>query len=118
MAKQSAGGSRGVLGEIESRLAQVERELEGHKELLAERERLVRARAAMTGEPNVKQITQEDVAAFLAEHPGAKAGEIAEGLGVSSGRVSAHLFRGKHDRFISRKGSWYVREEPTKGRGR
>lgn len=117
MAKQSAG-SRGVLGEIESRLAAVERELAGHKELLAERERLVRARAAMTGEPNVKQITQDDVAGFLTEHPGAKTGEIAEGLGVSTGRVSAHLFRGKHDRFISRKGSWYVREQPSKGRGR
>ncbi len=117
MARQSSG-SRGVLGEIESRLAQVERELEGHKELMAERERLVRARAAMSGEPNVKQITHEDVARFLTEHPGAKTGEIAEGLGVSTGRVSAHLFRGKHDRFISRKGSWYVREQPNKGRRR
>ena len=117
MAKQSSGGSRGVLGEIDSRLAQVERELKGHTELLAERERLIRARAAMTGEPAVKQISVEDVTAFLVEHPGARAGEIAEGLGVSSGRVSAHLFRGKRDRFISRQGGWYVRE-PAGGDGR
>jgi len=114
MAKQASGGSRGVLGEIDRRLAEVERELEGHRELLAERERLVKARAAMAGEPAARQISQEDVATFLMEHPGARAGAIAEGLGVSSGRVSAHLFRGKRDRFINRAGGWYVRE-PTSG---
>ena len=109
MARQSSGGSRGVLGEIDRRLAEVEQQLESHKTLLAERERLVRARAAMTGESAVKQVSQEEVAQFLAEHPGARAGEIAEGLGVSSGRVSAHLFRGKHDRFVNRGGGWYLR---------
>ena len=79
MAKQSSGGSRGVLGEIDSRLAQVERELEGHTELLAERERLIRARAAMTGEPAVKQISVEDVTAFLVEHPGHGRGRSPRG---------------------------------------
>ncbi len=58
----------------------------------------------MTGESAVKQVSQEEVAQFLAEHPGARAGEIAEGLGVSSGRVSAHLFKGKNDRFVNRGG--------------
>lgn len=59
MAEQASGGSRGVLGEIDRRLVQVERELEGHRELLAERERLLRARAAMSGEPAVQQISKK-----------------------------------------------------------
>jgi CRP-like cAMP-binding protein len=99
-----------VIAEIDRRLEQVERGLEGHRALLAERDRLNKARAALTGEANADQISQDDVAAYLAEHGGSRPGDIAAHFGVSSGRVSAHLFRGKSSRFVSRGGEWYVRE--------
>jgi hypothetical protein len=47
---------------------------------------------------------------YLGEHPGSRAGEIAEGLGVPLARVSSHLYRGKHTRFVSRPDGWHLRE--------
>jgi CRP-like cAMP-binding protein len=116
--EQQSGATRGVLAEIDRRLGQIEAELEGHRALLAERDRLLRARATLLGEPPVAQVSQEDVASYLAEHPGARPGDVAKALGVSSGTVSAHLFRGKQSRFVSRGGDWYVREQTRRGRGR
>ena len=110
--KRSApsGASRGVVAEIDKRLDQVERQLEGHRALLSERDRLRKARSALTGEDSSGQISQDDVAGYLVEHPGSRPGDIAKHFGVSSGRVSAHLFRGKSTRFLSRGGEWYMRE--------
>ncbi len=113
MARASRGvgrASRGVVAEIDERLKSLDEQLAAHEELLAERERLRIARATVLGESPAGQITQDQVAAFLAEHPGAKPGEIAKALGVSPGRVSAHLYRAKTTRFISRSDGWYLRE--------
>jgi hypothetical protein len=116
--------SRGVVADIEKKLAVLDGELARYEELLSERERLRAARSALLGEiPQVAdRITQEDVAAYLGEHPGSRAGEIAEGLGVPLARVSSHLYRGKHTRFVSRPDGWHLRESaegsPTKGRQR
>jgi DNA-directed RNA polymerase specialized sigma24 family protein len=112
----AAGASRGVVAEIDARLEQLDEQLQGHEQLLAERDRLRRARATLTGESPLGQITKDDVAAYLAEHPGARPGEIANALGVASGTVSAHLFRGKRARFVSRGGEWFLREQPKRGR--
>jgi hypothetical protein len=108
---------RGVLAEIDRRLEQIEAALEGHRALIAERDRLLRAKGTLLGKPSAGQISREDVAGYLVEHPGSRPGEIAEALGVASGTVSAHLFRGKRSRFVSRGGEWYVREQPKRGRG-
>lgn len=107
--------SRGVIAEIDERLKDLNQQLAAHEELLAERERLRAARATLLGESPTGQISQDDVAAYLAEHPGSKAGAIATALGVSPGRVSAHLFRAKTTRFVSRNGGWYLRQTPTRG---
>jgi DNA-directed RNA polymerase specialized sigma24 family protein len=112
-----AGPSRGVLREIDARLSQLDEQLAAHDELLAERDRLRKARATLTGESSTARISTEQVAAYLAEHPGAKPGDIAKALGVASGTVSAHLFRGKGTHFVSRGGSWYLREARSQ-RGR
>jgi DNA-binding transcriptional ArsR family regulator len=69
----------------------------------------------LTGETPGGRISQDAVASYLAEHPGSKPGEIARALGVVAGTVSAHLARGKGTRFLSRGGSWYVREQPKRG---
>jgi hypothetical protein len=102
--------SRSVVAEIDERLKSLDEQLARHEELLSERERLRAARATILGEGPAGQISQDDVAAFLAEHPGSRPRQIAAALGVTAGRVSAHLFRGKDSRFVSRSDGWYLRE--------
>lgn len=106
------GRTAKVIAGIDERLADLNRELASHDELLAERERLRAARATLLGESPVGQITQDQVAAYLVEHPGSRPGQVAEALGVSPGRVSAHLYRAKTTRFVSRPDGWYLREPP------
>jgi DNA-binding transcriptional ArsR family regulator len=105
-----------VIAGIDERLEDLNRELASHEELLKERERLRAARATLLGESPVGQITQDDVAAYLAEHPGSRPGEIAKALGVTQGRVSAHLYRAKTTRFVSRSDGWHLREKPGKSK--
>jgi hypothetical protein len=108
--------ARGSVAEIDDRLRSLDEQLAVHDELVRERERLRAARATLLGEGPSGQISQDDVAGFLDEHPGSRPGQIAQALGVSSGRVSAHLFRGKTTRFVSRSDGWYLRE-PSGGEG-
>jgi hypothetical protein len=114
--------SRGVVAEIDRKLAALEGELVRCQELLSERERLQAARSALLGEPHTPgQITQGDVAEYLAGHPGSRAGEIAKALGVPLARVSSHLYRGKHTRFVNRPDGWHLRdsdEHDSKAGGR
>lgn len=110
-----AGASRGVMAEIDARLAELDDQLSAHEQLVQERERLRAARATLRGESPLGRISQEDVATYVTEHPGARPGEIAKALGVTTNRVSAHLFRGKGSRFVSRRDGWYVREAPKRG---
>ncbi len=109
------GASRGVVAEIDERLKSLDAELAAHDELVAERQRLIAARATLLGESPTGQITQDQVADFLAEHPGSRPRQIAQALGVSSGRVSAHLYRAKTTRFVSRSDGWYLREGSASG---
>jgi hypothetical protein len=103
--------SRGVVAEIDRKLAALDDELARYQQLLSERERLRAARSALLGESQTPgQITQGDVAEYLAGHPGSRAGEIAKGLGVPLARVSSHLYRGKHTRFVNRPDGWRLRE--------
>lgn len=53
------------------------------------------------------ETTRRGVFEYLARNPGSSAGEIAGGLGVGQGAVSAHLYRGKGRLFTSRDGRWY-----------
>ena len=110
--------SRGVVAEIDLKLAALDGELARYQELLSERERLQAARSALLGEPRTPgQITQGDVAEYLAGHPGSRAGEIAKALGVPLARVSSHLYRGKQTRFVSRPDGWHLRESDERASG-
>lgn len=104
--------SRGVVAEIDERLKTLEQELSSHEQLLAERERLRAARATLLGQTPTGLVSQDDIAGYLAEHPGSKPRDIAAALGVSAGRVSAHLYRAKTTRFISRQDGWHLRKPP------
>lgn len=105
-------GARAVVREIDQELERVNRGLGGYEELLRERDRLLAARAALTGTPARSargRISQDDVAAFLVEHPGSWPAEIAEALGVPVTNVSAHLYRGKSTRFERGPSGWSVK---------
>lgn len=89
--------------------SQLDREIE---QVEAEHSRLVSARAALEGEAVVptqkrKRFSQDEVAAYLAEHPASSYTEVAEGLGASAVNVAAHLSRGqKAGRFRNEDGKW------------
>jgi hypothetical protein len=101
------------VAQIDEQLEQVNRELRSYEELLAERDRLVSARRALLGE-ETPRITQDDVADYLREHPGSRAKQIADHFGVALTSVSAHLYRGKTTRFVSRPDGWHLRPEKQK----
>jgi DNA-binding MarR family transcriptional regulator len=100
---------RGVLREIDAELRRVERRLAPYQRLQAERERLLAAKAALTGEGPAARVSQEQVAEYLREHPGSLPAQIASALQVPVTNVSAHLYRGKRDRFERRKDGWHVK---------
>jgi hypothetical protein len=102
--------------EIDQELERVDKGLLGYEGLLRERERLLAARAALSGaapgKPTARTRTsQDDVAAHLAEHPDSWPAEIAAALGVPVTNVSAHLYRGKCTRFERGVAGWRVRSE-------
>jgi hypothetical protein len=104
-------GARGVIRGIDSELDRVEGKLSGYRELVAERDRLLAARAALTGQgarrPSEKgRVSQDEVAAYLADHPGSLPAQIAAALGVPVTNVSAHLYRGKGSRFLRGGSGW------------
>src|ERR1700722_9000069 len=102
---RTAKGSRSVLAQLDGRLAELDRELERAGELMAERRRLLAARAVLTGErvpvggSLVRRVTQDEIAAYLMKHPGSRAAGIARDLGVPLTNISQHLHRGRETRF-------------------
>ena len=82
---------------------QIDREI---RELDDERARLVAARTALD-KNRPRRFSQDDVAAYLAEHPGSTYTAIASDLGASPTNVAAHLKRGKAaGRFQNTDGKW------------
>jgi hypothetical protein len=105
--------ARGVLREIDEQLNRLDNE---ERALGDERQRLLAARVALTGKAGGgpargKRITQDDIAAFLAEHPGALPAQIAETLEVPVTNVSTHLYRAKGERFERREDGWHLLSE-------
>lgn len=112
--KRTDAGSRAVLVQLERRLSEVDDELAKTNELMAERRRLLAARAALTGErapasPLVRRVTQDELAAYLVAHPGARAAQIARDMGVALTNISQHLHRGRETRFERREDGWHCR---------
>ena len=115
MAKPKGRGESGALGvvrEIDAQLQRIDQGLSDYEPLLRERERLLAARAAITGERPASataRVSQDEVAAYLAEHPESLPADIAAALGVPVTNVSAHLYRGKVTRFERGERGWRLR---------
>lgn len=109
--------ARGVVREIDQELSRLEKR---EKALAEERERLLSARAALTGKAGAgpargRRISQDDVADYLAEHPGSWPADIADALDVPVTNVSTHLYRGKRTRFERREDGWRVSSDESDG---
>jgi hypothetical protein len=81
-----------------------------------QRELLLAARAALRHEGAVprarrRRVSQDDVADYLAEHPGCSPAQIGESLRVPTTTVSSHLYRGKNTRYERRLDGWYLRSQ-------
>lgn len=101
---------RGVVRDIDEQLNRLDKE---EKALQGERARLLAARAALTGRASVgpargKRISQDDVAAHLAEYPGSSPSQVAGALGVPVTNVSTHLHRAKGVRFERKEDGWHL----------
>jgi hypothetical protein len=106
-----SGSARSVMREIDRELGRLEK-----WEMAAANERslLLSARAALAGETGEgpvrrRRVSQDDVAAYLAEHPGSWPADIAGALQVPATNVSTHLHRGRNTRFERREDGWYLR---------
>jgi DNA-directed RNA polymerase specialized sigma24 family protein len=98
----------GAMREIDNEL----RRARAEEQQAAERvRRLQAAQAALRGEPpprkHERRLSREDVRAYLLEHPGSPAAEIAEAFGVPATNVGSHLSKGKKDgEFLVHAGRW------------
>lgn len=88
--------------QLNRQIKRVERE---HVRLLAARTTLDAMREKRP------RFSQDDVAAYLAEHPASTYTEIAAGLGAPAVNVAAHLKRGrKAERFRNVDGKWSLKD--------
>jgi hypothetical protein len=98
---------RGIARELDH----VKKELAPYDELVERRERLTRALAALDGGAGVKKrVRWEQVAEYVAAHPGAMPTEIAAALEVPPANAHAHLSRNEGTVFERRGDGWHVIE--------
>jgi hypothetical protein len=105
------GSTRSVMREIDEELNRLDR---WEMAAATERSLLLSARAVLAGKAGTpaarrRRVSQDDVATYLAEHPGRSPAEIAEALQVPATNVSTHLHRGRHTRYERREDGWYLR---------
>jgi hypothetical protein len=103
------GGFDAARRGIARELTEVEKELAPYDELVERRRRLTRALAALDGGTEVKKrVRWEQVAEYVASHPGAMPAEIAAALEVPAPNAHAHLSRNEGTVFERRGDGWHV----------
>ena len=55
------------------------------------------------------RVSHAELGAYLAEHPGRSAAQIADALQAAVTGISSQLHRGKHTRYEHRNSRWYRR---------
>jgi hypothetical protein len=107
------GSARSVVREIDQELNRLHKY---EQALAAERELLLSARAALAGSDGkgpapARRVSQGEIAAHLAEHPGCWPAEVANALQAPTANVSTHLYRGRYRFYELRKDGWYLRSQ-------
>src|SRR6266566_3832399 len=105
-----AGSARSVMREIEQELNRLDK---WERAAAGERAVLLSARAVLAGDagPRIaprRRVSQDEIARYLAAHPGSWPGEIADALDAPATNVSTHLDRGRHTRYERREDGWYL----------
>ncbi len=104
------GSARSVVREIDQELNRLEK---WQKAAASEQRLLLSARAVLAEQREAftrrrRRVSQAEVSAYLAEHPGAVPGEIAQALQAPTTSVSSHLYRGQGRRYERRDGGWHL----------
>jgi hypothetical protein len=107
--RDTDGGLDDVRQSLIEKLNEVDEQLEPYKELVEKQERLASALAALDGGKSLKKrVKWEQVAEYVAEHPGSMPAEIAAALEVPTTNAQSHLLRNENTVFEKRKDGWHV----------
>jgi hypothetical protein len=107
--RSTDGGLDDVRQSLVEKLNEVDEQLEPYNELVEKKERLASALAALDGGQSIKKrVKWEEVAEYVAEHPGSTPAEIAAGLEVPATNAQAHLQRNQGTVFKRTGEGWDV----------
>jgi hypothetical protein len=96
---------------LSEQLRELDEQLQSYDELVEKRRRLTGALAALDGGTGTKKrVRWQEVAAYVADHPGSMPAEIAAALEVPRANVQAHLVRNEGAVFERRGDGWHVVE--------
>jgi hypothetical protein len=92
-------------------LNQIDERLRPYEELVEARRRVTSALAALEGQGTIKKrLRWEQIAEYVAEHPGAMPAEIAAALEITGPNAHAHLSRNEGTIFERRGDGWHILE--------
>jgi hypothetical protein len=104
------GSARSVVREIDQALKRLEK---WQKAAASEQQLLLAARAVLVApggrSRGRRRVSQEDIASYVADHPGSSPAQIADALDAPATNVSTHLYRGRDTRFVRRGDGWHLR---------
>jgi hypothetical protein len=96
---------------LTEQLNRIDEQLQPYDELVEARKMAAKALAALdAGKTLKKRVSWEDIAAYVAAHPGSKPAEIAAGLEVPVANVYAHLARNEDHIFDKRKDGIHLKD--------
>jgi hypothetical protein len=96
---------------LTEQLEQIDEQLRPYEELVEARKRASRALAVLDTSATIKKrVRWEDIAEYVQQHPGSKAGEIAAGLEVPVTNIYAHLERNADTVFDKRKDGIHLKD--------
>jgi hypothetical protein len=104
--------ARSAAREIDRELKRLE---EYERALSAQREFLLRARAALSVSRDVRlreRVSPMELLNYVGKHPACSAEQIADALQARANSVSAQLYRDRGVRFECREDGWHLRPPP------
>lgn len=107
--KQKPNGGLDVAREaLTDQLTQIEEELKPYEELLERKRRVSSALSALDGETVTRRLSWEQIAEYVAAHPGVKPAEMSAALEAPLKNIFAHLARNEGRVFQRAGDGWSV----------